>query len=216
MGEDMRGMKTFLQAMSLLLFVGLAWADPPAPDLVVKDATEEILDSLRNDPDFPKVDREKIAAEVERIVLPHIDLQRMTRYALGESWQQATEEQRETIRVQLQQLFAHTVTAALSQYDGQPVRYLPLHMQADNNEAEVTARVQVAPNDYDTVDFSMERLDDEWKVYDIAYEGVSIAKNYRSQFSSLIKRSGVGGLIQTLEQKNNPGKSEATASKSKS
>jgi phospholipid transport system substrate-binding protein len=212
----MRGMKTFLQAMTLLVFVGVAWAGPPAPDAVVKDTTEEILESLRNDPDFPKIDRGRIAAEVERIVLPHIDLQRMTRFALGESWEQATDEQRETIQVELQQLFAHTVTAALSQYDGQPVSYLPLHMQADASEAEVTARVQVAPNDYDTVDFSMERMDDEWKVYDIAYEGVSIAKNYRSQFSSLISKSGVAGLIQTLQQKNNPGKSDATAMKTKS
>jgi phospholipid transport system substrate-binding protein len=211
----MREIKTFLLAVALLFFVGLTWADRPTPDAVVKDATNEILGSLRNDPGFPKVGRDRIAAEVERVVLPHIDLQRMTRYALGESWEQATDQQRETIQSELQHLFAHTVTTALSHYDGQPVRYLPLHMQPDNSEVEVTARVQVAPNDYDTVDFSMERLDDEWKVYDIAYEGVSIAKSYRSQFTSLIKSSGVEGLIQMLEQKNKPGKPDATASNNK-
>ena len=59
-----------------------------------------------------------------------------------------------------------------------------------------------AEHDLDAVDFSLEKVGDEWKVYDVAYEGVSMATNYHAQFASVIKQVGVDGLIQKLMQKN--------------
>jgi phospholipid transport system substrate-binding protein len=52
------------------------------------------------------------------------------------------------------------------------------------------------------VNFSMAKNGDEWQVYDVAYEGVSMTRNYRSQFTAVIKEAGMDGLIQKLAQKN--------------
>ena len=192
-----------LLGLALLVITHLSWADPVTPDVVVKDATNQVLDALKSDQDFPKVQVDKIAEVIEQAAMPHFDLEHMTRIAMGSDWETATPDQRINVEAGLQKLFTHTLSSALSHYDGQALTYLPLHMKPDDTVAEVTVRVQMAPNDYDTVDWSMEKTDDGWKIYDLTYEGVSMAKNYHSQFSSLIKQVGVNGLIQKLEQKNN-------------
>ncbi len=52
------------------------------------------------------------------------------------------------------------------------------------------------------INYSMEKADASWKVYDVAIAGVSLVQNYRSTFSSEIQKSGIDGLIATLANKN--------------
>jgi phospholipid transport system substrate-binding protein len=55
------------------------------------------------------------------------------------------------------------------------------------------------------VDYTLAKKDDEWKVFDIVIEGVSLVTNYRSQFASEIKNNGIESLITKLAEKNNKG-----------
>jgi phospholipid transport system substrate-binding protein len=41
-----------------------------------------------------------------------------------------------------------------------------------------------------------------WKIYDISVEGISLVLAYRSEFESIIRASGVEGLIKRLAEKN--------------
>ena len=207
----MERLVSLLPVVAMLLMIHMSWADSVTPDVVVKDTTNQVLDALKSDHAFPKVPVENIVEVINQAAMPHFDLEHMTRIAMGSDWQGATPDQREAIQTGLQQLFTHTLSSALSHYDGQPLTYMPLHMKPDDTLVEVTVMVQMAANDYDAVAFSMEKTDDGWKIYDLTYEGVSMAKNYHSQFSSLIRQVGVTGLIQKLEQKNYI----ASASKSK-
>ena len=47
---------------------------------------------------------------------------------------------------------------------------------------------------------------DAWKVYDITVEGISLVLTYRSEFDSVVKQSGIDGLIKRLTEKNSPAK----------
>jgi phospholipid transport system substrate-binding protein len=63
------------------------------------------------------------------------------------------------------------------------------------------------------VDYSLQKRDDSWKVYDVVIEGVSLVTNYRGQFSSEIKQGGMDGLIQKLADKNKQGTAPASDKK---
>jgi phospholipid transport system substrate-binding protein len=53
-----------------------------------------------------------------------------------------------------------------------------------------------------SVDYRFKKVDGAWKVYDIIIaEGVSLVKNYRVQFSSILKKGSPGQLIERLEIK---------------
>ena len=41
----------------------------------------------------------------------------------------------------------------------------------------------------------------QWKVYDITVEGVSLVKNYRTQFASFLRKNKPSQLIQQLNDK---------------
>ncbi|HID01584.1 MAG TPA: ABC transporter substrate-binding protein, partial [Desulfobacterales bacterium] len=41
-----------------------------------------------------------------------------------------------------------------------------------------------------------------WQVYDINIEGVSLLRNYREQFKSILRKQKIDGLIKVLEEKN--------------
>ena len=43
---------------------------------------------------------------------------------------------------------------------------------------------------------------DGWKVYDVIVENLSLVTNYRSTFATEIQKSGIDGLVKTLENKN--------------
>ena len=52
------------------------------------------------------------------------------------------------------------------------------------------------------IDYRMKKIDGVWKIYDILVEnGVSLVKNYRVQFSSILKNETPGQLIKRLEEK---------------
>ena len=54
-----------------------------------------------------------------------------------------------------------------------------------------------------TIDYSMSPAGDEWKVFDIFTDEVSLVKNYKRQFRRVIKEEGWSGLIGRMEKKLN-------------
>jgi phospholipid transport system substrate-binding protein len=52
------------------------------------------------------------------------------------------------------------------------------------------------------IDYSMEKLADGWKVYDVLIDGVSLVTNYRSSFATEIKNGGIDGLVKSLADRN--------------
>jgi len=52
------------------------------------------------------------------------------------------------------------------------------------------------------LDYSLEKLDAGWKVYDVTVAGISLVTNYRDQFAQEVRSGGIDGLIQSLVTKN--------------
>jgi phospholipid transport system substrate-binding protein len=76
-------------------------------------------------------------------------------------------------------------------------------MQAADTEVTVQSRIkQSGGQDPIEVNYSMEKTDQGWKVYDVVIAGVSLVQNYRSSFNSEIQKHGVDGLIASLTAKN--------------
>jgi phospholipid transport system substrate-binding protein len=52
------------------------------------------------------------------------------------------------------------------------------------------------------IDYRMARGAAGWKVYDVVVENLSLVTNYRGSFTAEITRSGIDGLIKTIDEKN--------------
>jgi phospholipid transport system substrate-binding protein len=52
------------------------------------------------------------------------------------------------------------------------------------------------------INYRLNYKDSRWLVNDVVIDGVSLITNYRSQFTGVIRRSGIDGLIAALAAKN--------------
>jgi phospholipid transport system substrate-binding protein len=48
----------------------------------------------------------------------------------------------------------------------------------------------------------MEKTDSGWKVFDVLIDGASLVTTYRGSFNDQIQKSGVDGLVKTLQERN--------------
>ena len=181
----------------------LAQSTGLAPDALARKVTEEVLVIVRTDKDIRAGNTQKVLDLVEAKVLPHFNFARMTRLAVGAPWRQATSAQRQSLTNEFRALLVHTYTSSFTQYRDERVEYKPLKLQAGDTDVVVRSLIkQKGGADPIDINYSMEKTDAGWKVYDVTIAGVSLVQNYRSSFNSEIQRSGIDGLIATLATKN--------------
>jgi phospholipid transport system substrate-binding protein len=204
--RDGRAMHRLMRGALLAALLAAPLAAPAeelAPDALAKKVTDEVLAVLRADKDIKAGNTKKLLDLVEAKVLPHFNFARMTRLAVGAPWRRASEAQQQSLINEFRTLLVNTYTSAFTQYRDQKIEYRPLKMQPGDTEVVVRSQIkQTNGSDPIDVNYSMEKTDQGWKVYDVAIAGVSLVQNYRSSFNAEIDRSGIDGLIKTLADKN--------------
>ena len=190
---------------AVLLFVPFAgFAQELGPEDLVKKITAEVMESIKSDKQLAAGDKQKALKLAEEKILPHVDFEEATRLAVGRSWRQASAEQRKQITNEFRRMLLRTYSNAISAYQGQVMKVMPLHMKA--GETDVTVHNQyIRPGQTPVkVDYQMHKVGDKWMIYDIIVEGVSLVLTYRSEFDQVVKDSGIDGLIKRIAAKNEP------------
>jgi phospholipid transport system substrate-binding protein len=83
------------------------------------------------------------------------------------------------------------------------VEYKPLRISDDATDATVNTLIRLPGGAQPvSVDYDMQLVKGEWKVFDVRIDGASMIINYRNVFSQEIQRGGIEGLINSLKQKN--------------
>ena len=195
-----RVMKT---ALSVLALVALpAAAQDVAPDTLVKNVTLEVVDLIAKDKDIKAGSRAKLVAVIEAKVLPHFNFTAMTALAMGQNWTKASAEQRKELTEEFRTLLVRTYASALAAYSEQKLDFRPLRAKATDTDVTVNVRVLQPGAQPVTLDYSMEKTANGWKVYDVMVGGVSLVANYRTEFANTVRASGIDGLIKDLRAKN--------------
>ncbi len=176
------------------------------PEELVRKVTQDVLDAIRSDKQLAAGDRQKALKLAEEKVLPHIDFEEAARLAVGRAWAQATPEQRKKLVEEFRRMLVRTYSNAISAYEGQTMKVLPVRMKPGDTEVTVHNQYIRAGGTPLPVDYQMHKTDQGWKIYDITVEGVSLVLTYRSEFDAVVKQSGIDGLIKRLEEKNTPAK----------
>lgn len=177
-----------------------------APNTVVKETASQILAevvSLKKELDKSP---EKIYQLVEHIVLPRFDFPRMSRLVLGRYWKRAKESEKEAFIAEFRELLIRTYTMALLNYSGQEIEYLPFRHIEDATNVTVNTRVSESGAIPVPINYKLHMDGDDWKVYDVVIDGVSLVSNYRTSFASQIRRYKLSGLINKLELRNKKSK----------
>ena len=153
--------------------------DPQYQDAAHNDAQrEEIWETIRQVFDFPV----------------------MAKLALARNWKKFTPQQRKEFSGLFSELLESTyVDKIQGGYEDEKVLYLGQRMVSDS-KARVTTKIVRSGVDIPIV-YSMLKRNDVWKVYDVKIEGVSLIKNYRTQFNHILAKDSPDQLIERLKKK---------------
>ncbi len=187
----------------ILFFISLALPSPSPgaqPTDVLKSAVDEVL-TILDDPTYQEASRRD--AQQKRIwdIIEQIfDFDEMARSTLAINWKNFTGPQkREFSKIFGQFLGKNYLDKIQTGFKGEKVSYSGYEMVTDR-KAMVHTKI-IRENGEIPVDYSMMILDGVWRVYDVKIEGVSLIKNYRAQFRSILLKESPDSLIEMLKKK---------------
>jgi phospholipid transport system substrate-binding protein len=170
--------------------------------VLVKTVTLEVVDLIAKDREIRSGNRAKLIEVIEAKVLPHFNFASMTSLAMGQNWAKANQEQKKRLIEEFKTLLVRTYASALAAYSEQRFDFRPLRAKPTDTDVTVNVRVMQSGSQPVAIDYAMENTAAGWKVYDVMVGGVSLVANYRTEFNSTVRESGVEGLIKNMQAKN--------------
>jgi len=172
------------------------------PQATIRTVTGQVLAALRANQDTMRKDPAAVAAQVAKIVDPHLDFTIMSQEALGVGWRRADQGQRSRFTQAFHQLLTDDFAAALERYSGQTVKLMDVRWEdAAHHRAVVSSQLEGPGKQPVQVDYRMYHTGGSWKVYDVVADGVSLLLNYRQAFASELQHEDLDTLISRLVQK---------------
>jgi len=202
-------MKSVFTFLASLLMVGSVLAQEVAPDTLIKNVTNEVLEIVRKDKDIQSGNTRKAVELVEAKVLPYFNFTRMTQLALARDWRKASVTQQKALTEEFRELLVRTYSKALTEYKSQTIDFKPFSLKPGETDARIRTEIRQAGGKPIQLDYYLEKAGANWKVYDIEVSGVSLVTNYRETFASAISKDGIDGLIKVLQDKNKSGEASS-------
>ncbi len=196
--------KSFFQSVIfvflVVLFVpGLVFAMSPGPTDQLRPTLDRVT-AILADPALQgeaqkAVRREKIMASA----MESFDFKEMSRRILGRHWRKISVADQKEFTRQMTKLLENAYIGKLEAYSGQTVSYLDERIKGQR--AQVSTVVEDGSKTI-PVYYIMHHKAQKWLVYDVNIEGVSLVRNYKEQFASILRTKKFPGLLKALEEKN--------------
>jgi phospholipid transport system substrate-binding protein len=171
------------------------------PVEVLQSMTETLLEIVRQDPDVIH-DTARLRDIATEVVLPRVDFNALSRWVLGKHWRTATAQQRSDFIIEFREMLLGNYLRSVSEYRDNTIRFMPLRGEQQAESVTVNAEVEQPDGPVVHVSFRMHNVANEWLIYDVSVEGISLVTTHRSSFSQQIHNSGMDGLIESLRSLN--------------
>jgi len=196
-------MKKIFVWITVLIFAAVSAyaAESPGPLVSVQGPIQQGIDLLRDpqykDPSKREAQRDKIW-EIIRQTFDFVELSMRT---LAQDWKNFTPQQRKEFTEVFTDLLKNTyIDKIQSEFQNETIQFLT-EEKISVDKAVVKTKVIRNGKIEIPMDYSMRLRDGAWKVYDVAIEGVSMVKNYRTQFKDILAKETPAQLITRLKDK---------------
>lgn len=135
---------------------------------------------------------------LEDVIASHFDYAEMSKRALAAHWVPLTTGERAEFVELFKSFLSDRYAEKIEGYSGQQVFYLS--ERTEGNYAEVRTVLRSSKVDI-PMDYRLHIRDGTWHAYDLVVDGVSLVKNYRSQFEKIIRTSSHQELVRRLHER---------------
>lgn len=139
--------------------------------------------------------REKIKTLINSV----FDFQELGRRALpSQTWKSATPEQQNAFVTEFRRMVENSSVKQLDSYESDSSSYQPAKITGD--KCEVTVNMW-NKGTMSVVVYKMKQENGQWRAWDFVIDDLSTMRNYRDQFSKILKEKDLDGLIETIRKK---------------
>jgi phospholipid transport system substrate-binding protein len=166
------------------------------PTEVVQSTVDSVLSILKDASANEATKRELIKAAISQ----RFDFKAMSSRVLATNWKTSTHAQRQKFTGLFKELLTNTYWRRMSGYENESVEFLAEKLRG---EKLATVKTLIRTSTVDIpVDYMLYRKDDDtWFAYDVIIEQVSLVRNYRGSFQTIVHDVGIEGLLAQLQTK---------------
>ena len=186
-------------AALVVAFAGAALAESPLAE--VKSTTEKILLLLKDSKLQGETKKEERRQVVRTEMEKRFAWEESARACLGRHWLKRTPAEKAEFVKLFSNFLKDTYSDKIATYYGDLDKIDFQGEKIQDDYASVKLVLTTQEKVEHPLEYRMEKTGDDWKVYDVVIEGVSMIKNYRDQFDAIIARSSYEGLIQDIKSK---------------
>lgn len=186
-------MKKLIMLALLVALAAPVYAQPD-PLNAIESMVSSVLEILDH-PDLSLVEKkEQVSGRAQRF----LSIDSMSQRTLGTYWNDATQEQRDHFVYLFTQILEETYLNRIDDYTGGTVRYLQQRVKDDR---AIVDTLIIAEELELPVQYRMVYEQQNWRVFDIVIDGVSLIMNYRASYGEIIRRQGYDGLFRLMEER---------------
>ena len=192
-------MTRWLKSLLLIICGTLVFSIPQAagatsPLEQIRTAVDQVIEVLRQG----KLQGEARRKVLSELIRSRFDFYIMSQRTLGQHWKKATaQEQAEFVRL-FSDLLEASYTGRIEAYTDETVDY---NSEKIEGNRAVVATVIHSNNTDIPVEYRMVKQGNDWFVYDVLIEDISLIKNYRSSYGEIVRKEGYAGLFERMRKK---------------
>ena len=185
----------------LVLYAPTSVISQTNPDMFLKQSVEEVSLFISKNKEQLERDDKFLEEKMNELVIPKFDIVLMSKITLGKStWTSISENQKNRFIESFKSLMVRTYMKSLTVFDGEKIKFLPYVTGKRLDVAKVKSIYVMNDGDL-PVNYRLKKNDNgDWKVFDIIIDGISLLKNYRTDFQNHVKNNGIESLIKKLNE----------------
>ena len=192
-------MKRFTYIIALFFLLSPALIAKESADTFVRKTVEEISTFISENKSMLENDEKYHRTKVDELVIPKLNISLMSKIVLGrDNWTSSNDYQKREFQKAFRSLMVRTYMKSLTTFDGERMKFLPFKIGKKPNIARVNSVYLLSDGEL-PVSYRLKFTEsDGWKVFDIIIDGISLLKNYRTDFQEHIQSNGINSLIAEL------------------
>ena len=189
--------------LSVMLPLQATAAGEGGPIGLLQSISDQMIAQLKSNQATLKSNPGLVYRLANRIVVPHADLDEMSKRVLpAKTWAAATPQQRAQFKKEFTTTLIRTYASALAEYKDQAIKFFPIRGGVSGSTVKVDSQIIRSDGPSISVQYSLINRGAGWKLYDMTVEGVSMLESFRSQFSDKLANEDMGALVRDLSSHN--------------
>lgn len=192
-----RSLKIFIMTVVVMFTCQVQAQSSPVP--MLEQTAQQIIDTLKSHQSSLKNNPKIVNQAIQTYLLPHIDVQGMSRSVLGrQAWMKATAAEKQDFSRAFAQLVIRTYAAPLAEYSGETVTFTPVRGNLDGRFVKVNSMIFRPNGQRIPLSYNLVSTAGGWKVYDLSVEGISLLQSFRTQFASILQQGNMHDLLEQM------------------